>query len=71
MYARSNKERMTQSGKSSRGSYSIINISSVHKSIPQPQSAHYAGSKEGMVMLTKTFSVDLADKGDQGQWHCP
>lgn len=54
---------MTQDGKSSRETYSIINISSVHESIPQPQSAHYAASKGGMEMLTKTVAVELADKG--------
>ena len=56
-------KRMTQDGKSSRETYSIINISSVHESIPQPQSAHYAASKRGMEMLTKTVAVELADKG--------
>lgn len=44
-------KRMTQDGKSRRETYSIINISSVHESIPQPQSAHYAASKGGMEML--------------------
>jgi glucose 1-dehydrogenase len=56
-------KRMTQDGKSSRKTYSIINISSVHESIPQPQSAQYAASKGGMGMLTKTVAVELADKG--------
>ncbi len=56
-------KRMTQDGKSSRETYSIINISSVHESIPQPQSAHYAASKGGMEMLTKTVAVELADNG--------
>jgi glucose 1-dehydrogenase len=56
-------KKMTQDGKGSREIYSIINISSVHESIPQPQSAHYAASKGGMEMLTKTVAVELADKG--------
>src|SRR5215208_8479768 len=47
-------KKMTQDGKSGREIYTIINISSVHESIPQPQSAHYAASKGGMEMLTKT-----------------
>ena len=55
--------RMTQVGRSSMETYSIINISSVHESIPQPQSAHYAASKGGMEMLTKTVALELADKG--------
>jgi glucose 1-dehydrogenase len=41
--------------------YSIINISSVHEQIPQPESAPYA--KGGMEMLTKTVASELADKG--------
>lgn len=43
--------------------YSIINISSVHESIPQPQAVPYAASKGGMEMLTKTVAMELADKG--------
>jgi glucose 1-dehydrogenase len=43
--------------------YSIINISSVHEQIPQPESAPYAASKGGMEMLTKTVALELADKG--------
>jgi len=43
--------------------YSIINISSVHESIPQPQSAPYSASKGGMEMLTKTVALEVADKG--------
>jgi glucose 1-dehydrogenase len=44
-------------------SYSIINISSVHESIPQPESSPYAASKGGMMMLTKTVALEVADKG--------
>ncbi len=43
--------------------YSIINISSVHESIPQPESTPYAASKGGMMMLTKTVALEVADKG--------
>src|ERR687898_2422412 len=43
--------------------YSIINISSVHEQIPQPESAPYAASKGGMEMLTKTVALELADSG--------
>jgi glucose 1-dehydrogenase len=43
--------------------YSIINISSVHESIPQPEAVLYAASKGGMEMLTKTVALELADKG--------
>ena len=56
-------KRMTNDGKSARKSYSIINISSVHESIPQPQSAPYSASKGGMEMLTKTVALEVADKG--------
>jgi len=41
-------KRMTYDSKSARKTYSIINISSVHESIPQPQSAPYSASKGGM-----------------------
>jgi glucose 1-dehydrogenase len=56
-------KRMTFDGKSARKTYSIINISSVHESIPQPQSAPYSASKGGMEMLTKTVALEVADKG--------
>jgi len=54
---------MSKDGKSRRTTYSIINISSVHESIPQPQSAPYSASKGGMEMLTKTVALEVADKG--------
>jgi len=41
--------------------YSVINISSVHEQIPQPESTPYAASKGGMEMLTKTVALELAD----------
>lgn len=50
-------------GNGAKESYSIINISSVHESIPQPQSAPYSASKGGMEMLTKTVALEVADKG--------
>jgi len=43
--------------------HSIINISSVHESIPEPQSVPYSASKGGMEMLTKTVALEVADKG--------
>jgi glucose 1-dehydrogenase len=55
--------KMTQDGTSSGYNYSIVNISSVHESIPQPRSAPYAASKGGIEMLTKTIALELADKG--------
>ena len=42
--------------------YSMINISSVHESIPLAQSAPYGASKGGME-LTKIVALELADKG--------
>ena len=42
---------------------SIINVSSVHESIPQPDSLPYAASKGGMEMLTKNTAMEVADKG--------
>ena len=56
-------KRMNYDSKSIRRTYSIINISSVHESIPQPQSAPYSASKGGMEMLTKTVALEVADKG--------
>jgi glucose 1-dehydrogenase len=56
-------KRMPYDGNSTRKTYSIINISSVHESIPQPQSAPYSASKGGMEMLTKTVALEVADKG--------
>ena len=58
-------KRMTYDSKtnSTRSGYSIINISSVHESIPQPQSAPYSASTGGMEMLTKTVALEVADKG--------
>ena len=43
--------------------YSIINISSIHESIPQPKTVPYASSKGGMMMLTRTVALEVADKG--------
>jgi glucose 1-dehydrogenase len=47
----------------SNTNFSIINISSVHESIPQPYSAPYSASKGGMEMLTKNIALEVADKG--------
>jgi glucose 1-dehydrogenase len=57
------KMMMTYDDKSTRKTYSIINISSVHESIPQRQSVPYSASKGGMEMLTKTVALEVADKG--------
>ena len=38
--------------------FSIINISSVHESIPMPYSAPYSASKGGMEMLTKNILLE-------------
>lgn len=46
-----------------KNNYSIINISSVHESIPQPDGAPYAASKGGMEMLTKNTAMEVSDKG--------
>ena len=43
--------------------FSIINISSVHESLPQPASVPYAASKGGMQMFTKTVALDVAESG--------
>ena len=56
-------KKMTYGDKSTRKTHSIINISSVHESIPQPQSVPYSASKGGMEMLTKTVALEVADKG--------
>ena len=57
------KRMLTQDGHSDDHDYSIINISSVHESIPQPESAPYAASKGAMEMLTKTVALEVADRG--------
>jgi glucose 1-dehydrogenase len=58
-------KHMIQNRKNNNGSnnYSIINISSVHESIPQPDSAPCAASKGGMEMLTKNTAMEVADIG--------
>ncbi len=38
----------------------IINISSVHETIPWGGYAHYCASKSGIMMLTKTMALELA-----------
>lgn len=39
---------------------SIINLSSVHETIPWPKFAHYAAAKGGTKMLTKTLALEYA-----------
>src|SRR5919107_532911 len=58
-----NKNSQSYLDNKNTDSYSIINISSVHESIPQPESSPYAVSKGGMMMLTKTVALEVADKG--------
>jgi len=54
---------MLENNSNKGNNYSIINISSVHESIPQPESAPYAASKGGMMMFTKNVALEVADKG--------
>jgi glucose 1-dehydrogenase len=44
------------------GGYCIINISSVHQTIPKPHYVPYATSKAGIEMMTKTMALELAKK---------
>jgi glucose 1-dehydrogenase len=44
------------------GGYSIINISSVHQTIPKPHYVPYATLKAGIEMMTKTMALELAKK---------
>jgi len=44
------------------GGYCIINISSVHQTIPKPHFVPYATSKAGVEMMTKTMALELAKK---------
>lgn len=41
----------------------IINISSVHEVIPRPTYVHYAASKGGIKLLTRTLAREYASKG--------
>jgi glucose 1-dehydrogenase len=58
-----NSGAITTTSTNITNNYSIINISSVHEPIPQPDSAHYAASKGGMEMLTKNIAIEVAGKG--------
>ena len=58
-------KHMLENNSNKGNNYSIINISSVHESIPQPESAPYAASKGGMMMFTKNVALEVADKGIQ------
>lgn len=40
----------------------IVNITSVHQTIPWTGYAHYCAAKAGLDMLTKTMALELADK---------
>ena len=53
-----------QEKKINNNDYSIINISSVHESIPLAQSALYGASKGGIELLTKIVAFGgIEDKG--------
>lgn len=41
----------------------IVNISSVHQTIPKPYYVPYATSKAGIEMMTKTMALELARDG--------
>lgn len=41
----------------------IINMSSVHEKIPWPNFAHYAASKGGVSLFTKTIAMEYASQG--------
>lgn len=41
----------------------IINVSSVHEIIPRPTYVHYAASKGGVRMLTRTLAREYASRG--------
>nr|1RWB_A Chain A, Glucose 1-dehydrogenase [Priestia megaterium]1RWB_B Chain B, Glucose 1-dehydrogenase [Priestia megaterium]1RWB_E Chain E, Glucose 1-dehydrogenase [Priestia megaterium]1RWB_F Chain F, Glucose 1-dehydrogenase [Priestia megaterium] len=41
----------------------VINMSSVHEKIPWPLFVHYAASKGGMKLMTKTLALEYAPKG--------
>ena len=42
---------------------SIINITSVHETMPKPHYVHYSASKAGLGMMTQTLALELSDKG--------
>lgn len=42
---------------------SIINITSVHQTIPKIENAHYAVTKAGLKMLTETLALEYAEQG--------
>ncbi|SHJ08355.1 SDR family NAD(P)-dependent oxidoreductase [Pseudozobellia thermophila] len=41
----------------------IINISSIHDTVPRKGLVHYCSAKAGLKMLSKCLSLELADKG--------
>ena len=42
---------------------SIINITSVHETLPKPYYVHYSASKAALGMITKTLALELASRG--------
>jgi len=59
----SNSNNINHINGNNKNNFSIINISSVHESIPMPYSAPYSASKGGMEMLTKNIALEVAEKG--------
>ncbi len=43
-----------------QGGGKIINISSIHDSVPRAQASSYCASKAGLLMLTRVLSIELA-----------
>lgn len=41
----------------------IINISSIHETVPRKGAAHYCASKAGLAMLGKAAALELAERG--------
>lgn len=42
---------------------SVINITSVHQTIPKVENAHYGVTKAGLKMLTETLALEYAEQG--------
>lgn len=49
--------------KEQEGGGVIVNISSIHDSVPRLGNAHYCASKAGLTMLTKALAVEWAEYG--------
>lgn len=55
--------RLVAPGMCARGSGSIINIASVSGLRPQPQALLYSMTKAALIMLTKSYALELGPKG--------